>query len=288
MTDEAIVQDETPVTQEAAVPETGGDNATDEGSENAQAEPEQDGAKPEDNERKAKEEEYSKRVQKRIASEVAQRRQAEERNAELERRLAEVEKKVSAPKAEKPQFPKSDDYNTTEEYQAAIAEYTDKLTDWKLDQRLTERDQKQTEAQKKQSEEATAKERAESFHKREAEFAKDKPDYDESVYEFSQVVKQLNDVNSAKITAEILAHEKGPDILYHLSKNKTAARDLYRTPAAFAADQINEIVAGFSNTAASQPNKLPPPPDPVRGSSSGVKSETQMSGRELRRKHGLI
>jgi hypothetical protein len=94
-----------------------------------------------------------------------------------------------------PGKPKFEDYND-------ITEYTEKLTDWKLQEAL----QRRTQEVSKQSE-------INQYQSRVKEFAKDHPDYDEVLQDAAHIPA------AQEVHQVILESEVGPKIAYHLANN---------------------------------------------------------------------
>ena len=265
MTEENVTV-ETPETQEAAVPEQAEGNPSNEGLVDAPQNTEQDDGQPKQ-ERKEPESRYDKRIKQL----TWQARQAERELAELKQRLAEQDNTRAQQAA--PQKPKSDDYDSNDEYLEALA-------DWKLEQRLAEKEKKQSEETRKAQEADKMAAGRKAWESKEELFAASNPDYDDVVTEFSEIIMRNPTQNTAAITREILQHENGPEIIYKLAKDLDLAAQLYSLPAGFAARKLNEITTGNPPVKPKQP--LPEPPAPVRNNAQGVaKPLGKRSPREL-------
>lgn len=126
---------------------------------------------------------------------------AEKRADELERKVNELETKSRpAPEAEKAQ-PKPEDFTT-------VAEYTDALTDWKVDKKFAEREQQQAADKAKAEAEAATK----AFQTRLAAAIKEIPDYQE-VIDSSEAIARHHILNY------LIESDIGPKLQYHLAKN---------------------------------------------------------------------
>jgi len=155
--------------------------------------------------------------------------------------------------------PKSDDFDSHEEFVEALAE-------WKLEQKLADRDAKsrasqvQTEYQKALS----------THHARTAEFAKTKPDYEE-------VISDLGDFRvSAAVEHEIISSENGPELLYELAKDPEEFERICSLPAQAAARAIGRLEERIKSSSQKKETKIassaPAPLSPVGSrSNSGVK-----------------
>lgn len=130
-----------------------------------------------------------------------ERLEAEKRAEALEKENNELKQKSRpAPAAEKVQ-PKPEDFTT-------VAEYTDALTDWKVDRKFAEREQQQIEAQARAQAEANDK----AFKARLAATMKEIPDYQE-------VVDGTDAIARHHILNYLLESEVGPKLQYHLAKH---------------------------------------------------------------------
>lgn len=131
--------------------------------------------------------------------------EAEQRAESLQREL-QAEKTKSGPKpAEPPKEPKPEDFKT-------VAEYTDALVAFRVDERLAAEKAKEASAREN---EAKAK-RQEEFTKR-VNTAREKHD------DFDRVLQSIHgtalDNVPAGVTEYIAESELGPELLYHLAKN---------------------------------------------------------------------
>lgn len=126
---------------------------------------------------------------------------AEKRADELERKVNELETKSRpAPEAEKAQ-PKPEDFTT-------VAEYTDALTDWKVDKKFAEREQQQAADKARAEAEAATK----AFQTRLAAAIKEIPDYQEVIDGSDAIAKH-------HILNYLIESDIGPTLQYHLAKN---------------------------------------------------------------------
>lgn len=134
-------------------------------------------------------------------SQYLERLAAEKRADELERKVNELETKSRpAPEAEKAQ-PKPEDFTT-------VAEYTDALTDWKVDKKFAEREQQQAADKARAEAEAATK----AFQTRLAAAIKEIPDYQE-VIDGSEAIARHHILNY------LIESDIGPKLQYHLAKN---------------------------------------------------------------------
>jgi hypothetical protein len=156
---------------------------------------------------------FTEQISKKIGAKHRQMKEAEEfgRNQYLERLAAEKRaealeqennelKQKSRPAPEKAQ-PKPEDFTT-------VAEYTDALTDWKVDKKFAEREQAAAEAKAKAEAEAVTK----AFQTRLAAAIKEIPDYQE-VIDSSEAIARHHILNY------LIESDIGPKLQYHLAKN---------------------------------------------------------------------
>lgn len=273
--------DQTPAANPAqgtAAPQVSMDNAPDEGTATAQAEPEHDGAEPKAGESQQKpsaddDKKRQSRYDRKIGKLTGENHYLKRQIAELTSRVDNVDKRTApqaAPKPARASFETEDDF-------------IEALTDWKLETKLAERD-KANPPNKDQSNDQSRDigVSRDDWGKRETAFAEKTPDYDDVL---EDLVIPRNIIGGA-VTHAILKHEKGPEILYHLAKNHEEADVLFALPPERAIPKINRIADGLGKSVAAAPKQtLPNPPSSIRGSGSGPK---ELSGRELRRKAGLI
>ena len=190
-------------------------------------------------------------------------------NAELQRRLLALEEAGKQPpessaKTEAAGVPTSTgakpkpdlaDYKTLEEY-------TEALTDWKLDQREAKRKEAEVKAE---AEKAAAAEQS-TWSKREAAAAKAHPDYRELVE--STKVPQGPGVMAAR--QALLEDENGAEILYHLAKNPAELERIAALSPVRAVVEIGRLSASITAASAGAPENskpkvsgAPKPPSPI-------------------------
>lgn len=162
-------------------------------------------------------------------------------------------------KVEADSKPKADNFDTHEEYIEA-------LTDWKLEQRETEkvRKAKETEVMTQFQAKVTA------FQKKVSEFAESVDDYEDTISDVDDVAMSFGFQNA------ISSSDNGPQIIYELAKNRkeyeringlepmAAAREIWKIETRIAGD-----AAKNGNTAEVKQSKAPPPIKPVGSSGAG-------------------
>jgi len=130
---------------------------------------------------------------------------AERRAEQLQKELEAVKKSGPAPVPEVPKEPKPDDF-------ATVAEYTDALVSFRVDQRL--RDE-----QAKREREAAEREK----EARQREFGKRLNDAKSKHDDFEEVLTSIKGTELERVhqdvTEYITESEQGPELLYHLAKN---------------------------------------------------------------------
>ncbi len=165
--------------------------------------------------------------------------QAERRAEQLERDLQAVRQKSGPAPDATPKEPKPDDFKT-------VAEYTDALVTYRVDQRERERErQRQHEA-----EEQAKAERQREFGKRMAD-ARVKHD------DFDDVLKSIAGTDLERVHNDVVEYmqesEQGPNLLYHLAKNPDVLDRLRKlSPRRFIAE-LGKLEAKWESSATPEP-----------------------------------
>jgi hypothetical protein len=186
---------------------------------------------------------------------------------ELEARLAALEERVNgkpdgkdgsnAPaKAEPAGKPKVDDFETYEEFTEALAE-------WKIAQHQS----KQTEAKQTREAEQQRKAVLDQWNSRADAVREKLPDYDE-------VLESADDVPLPGYLQEaLLESDIGPELAYHLAKNRTDLERLTKLTPASAVRELGKIEASLAKATAPQQKKqistAPKPVTPLSGGRAG-------------------
>jgi hypothetical protein len=234
-----------------------------------------------------------KRRQEKLEAAEQRAIEAERRAAELEARLAGKPAADSAKDAKpgsgddaKPTRPKIDEFDSYEAFLAADAEYVDKLTDWKLDQREKKRaaEAERKAAESKQSTAVQAyTERAEKLRAKHADF--------------DEALEEIEDVQFTKsFQAALVESEIGPEIAYHLAKNRAEAERLGKlsidNPIA-AIRELGKLEAKLAPSPAPAKPRIsnaPEPPTPLQRGGKGaprpLAEVTDFAEYERRRKAG--
>lgn len=191
-------------------------------------------------------------VAKRIGKLLAEKRAAEQRAEDAERRLAPgsqpAKEQAQPPAAPQPQMgkPVSASFETYEAYVEA-------LTDWKVEQSNAARSQREA-----------AQKTAENWKTRSADARTAHPDYD-------QVLAEAESTPISRAMHETIAEsDLGPELVYFLAKNPDDAARIAKLPPLAAAREIGKLEATLSakpeKPAAAAPAKpLPKPPKAVGG-----------------------
>ena len=210
-------------------------------------------------------------LEKRFSKLTAQRDAAQERADRLERELAEAKKPQPGPipaapaqaetptgKPIAPTEPDPDNFQGTfEELQAAqkkfrkdILDYTEKLTDWKIEQRDAIKRAKEAET----AYAAEAQKIGQTWEQRKAKLAESKPEIEEAIEEVGVVI-------TPAIGQMVMANEKGPEIVLYIHEHpeiKTQLQSVMGNPIQAAAI-IGRVEAQLVSTKAPEPKPAPKP-----------------------------
>ena len=175
----------------------------------------------------------------------------------LEAKIRELEGKV-APKAETQPTGEPKPENFSDMY-----EYAKALTDYRVEQRLSE--EKQKEAQAKQQ--AEREKVINTWTERVKAAKSEMPDFDDMVGSADVVVS--NEVRDAIFESDV-----GPRILYHLAENPEFAEKLSGMTVASALRSIGKLEAQFEKTEPTSKtvvgkSKAPAPINPIRSAANG-------------------
>ena len=199
-------------------------------------------------------------AQERIA-EITRKRREAEREAEYWRKVA-LDKKESAerPPEAKPQpggRPRSDDYESIEEYEDALLVWHDQR-----------RDAKRVEEERGKQEAAAV----EKFNKNAETLRREYEDFDDAINE---------PVFTPNMRMVLMNAENGPLVAYYLAKNKTVAQKIMSLPPEIQTYELgkietNLILAKKTN----RPTNAPPPIKPVGMGGTPHVDETKMTDDE--------
>jgi hypothetical protein len=189
--------------------------------------------------------------QKRIDELTAARRDAERREAALNDRLMGLLEQQRPTEPEKPTGkPVLESFESYEDY-------TEALTDWKVDQKLTQVEQRR---QAETAAETAAREQAE-FNSRVQKTAAKAP----------EVLELVNDATlpvSAAMASVIKTVENGPDVLIYLGSNREEAARIAQLPAHLAAYEMGRLSTALTPVEKPKRNQPPAPITPLGGGSA--------------------
>jgi len=176
-----------------------------------------------------------------------------------------------APIAEKPK-PVFDEYLAREnDYSAALAKFTDDLTDWKTDQKLAAWENKRQEQERQRAAEVDRQRLTKSWTERVTAAKTRYPDFESVALQSDTAIPQ-----GSLIDAWILEHKSGADVLYYLQSHPEEVTTLLGQSVleqaeslALLSQRLNghstrrpDAATGSSATVA--PIIQPKPPNPVR------------------------
>lgn len=164
------------------------------------------------------------RVQKRISKLTKEKYDLRSENEILRQELEAMkaphkedqsQKQEAQAEDTRPTKPSEDDFEDYDEYENALDEYQEKLTDWKVDQKLKARDQKERETKEQ-----------EQAQKSVADTRKKFDEFVEKTEDFNEVVESVSHI---EISDQALAQaivKSGPEVYYELCKNPEVLEDL--------------------------------------------------------------
>ena len=244
--------DEIAESQGAPVPEeTGEDVQTEESSASTT---EDSSAQPEETEEKPKAKGVQKRIDELTANWRESQRQAEqlmEQNRQLQEAILKSQEKPPEETAPEATEPKLDQFQSYEEYVAALADFK---AEQKVRSILEERASQEAEVE-------AAKTRAEKereFMARAETYKAERPDFDNVAFNpLLPVTPEMADV--------INASENGPQVLYHLGQNMAEATRISNLPPVMQAAELGRIEARITMPQANLNSAAPDPIEPVGG-----------------------
>lgn len=255
-----------------AVEETPSDDAADEPAQEpvsdseTDSDLEQETEESEDEERDEKGRFKSKRggVQKRISYLTSEVR---ELKAQL---AAKADPGVASPKVEqakadegKPAHPKLNNFETYEEYETAVEQYQDKLTDWKLNQREKQRVENEQRRAVEEKQASAQKAWSESVNRAAKKHA-----------DFGEVLESVQDVQLTE-PLQLAIMDGGAELAYALGKNRAELERIAKLSPVAAIRELGKFEAKLSPSQAPQKKtqtatKAPAPPQPVGGKSTAT------------------
>ena len=183
-------------------------------------------------------------------------RKEREARESLEAKVRELESRSQPPKAQSSEEPRPEQFTDMYEYAKA-------LTDYKVDQRLSEEKQKSEQARI----EAQRQEVINSWTKRVQAAKSEIPDFEAMVG--SADVTVSNEIRDAIFESDV-----GPQILYHLAENPEIAEKLQGMTVTTALRTIGKLEAQFEKTEPQTKtvvgrSKAPAPINPIRSAANG-------------------
>jgi hypothetical protein len=183
-------------------------------------------------------------------------RKEREARESLEAKVRELESRSQPPKAQSFEEPRPEQFTDMYEYAKA-------LTDYKVDQRLSEEKQKSEQARI----EAQRQEVINSWTKRVQAAKSEIPDFEAMVG--SADVTVSNEIRDAIFESDV-----GPQILYHLAENPEIAEKLQGMTVTTALRTIGKLEAQFEKTEPQTKtvvgrSKAPAPINPIRSAANG-------------------
>lgn len=175
--------------------------------------------------------------------------------ADLARKVAELEARTAQPTPQQRQVSAqpADGEPTLEAHDFDVAKFQRAHSAWAVEQALKQRDEdtQKAESTRKQQEIFT------TYESRIVEFAEDHPD-------FSEVVGSIKYPLAQELQAAIMAHDKGPQIAYHLGTNDDDAFALASIQPHLAAAAVERLASRLTAAPTPAPTPAAPPiPAPV-------------------------
>lgn len=160
--------------------------------------------------------------------------------------------------------PKAEDFETH-------AEFVEALSDWKVEQKLSEREQK---AQKSRLETESQKQMRE-HQERVSAFAKKHEDFSDAMENLASVPR------SAALEQIIVSSENGPELLYELAKDPKEAARIAKLPPVSLAREIGKLEARLASSTSEgkkpEPKKITKAPKPLEPVNAGGKGSIKKS-----------
>lgn len=207
---------------------------------------------------------WQREEQKRIAE--AERQKAERLQATLDK-LLEKETAEPEPKPEAPAGkPKIEDFETD-------AEFLEKLTDWKIEQREIAANQKRTAEQQKSDRQKAQDAFFENVKNTNMAGIKKYDDYEQVVFSLP------GDVMNNELAAAMLETGAPEDIAYHLGKNPSVAEKISRMSPLKKAVELGKIEARLS-IKEKKTTTAPPPINALKGKDGDIPDPDDLSPEE--------
>lgn len=215
-------------------------------------------------------------MQKRIDRMTARDAQRERELAELREQIAKVQ-----PKTEQSGEPKEDQFNTIEDYLIAKGRYEER-------QEIAKERAEAEQRQKAEEYQKTILEKQQVFEAKEAEFRKEVPDYDDKVGAVNEFLRYA-DPKSIQVQAFrdfVMDSDNPAAVLYNLGVNPDLMDDLAKMHPVKMIRELTKLEIQAASAPKKEPKATATPPSPIKGNAN-YKSEDQMTGKELLKKHNL-
>ena len=195
-------------------------------------------------------------------------REANRRAKKLEEENAALKAQMSVKAVEKPELPDYDKFENVADYNTAMSEYHEKLTDWKLEQRDSLNSEKA--AQNEYYDRINTLN--ESYNNKAEEAAKEHPDY------YDKVEKNMF---TTAMEEAIKQSENSAKIAYHLANNQELNNKLLDASPVATAIEINKLDMRITQGLKSKKTSSAPDPiNPVQGNDTVKKDVGKMSAQE--------
>lgn len=146
-------------------------------------------------------------------------------------------------------------------------EYVEALTEWKLEQKLSEQKAKDKEVETK----TAAQKQFDEHTKRVQEFAKKQED-------FLEAIEDIDDIRlSMTVEDVIVGSENGPELMYELAKNRKELERICALPPIAAARELGKIEARLQKSSSDEPKKITKTPAPLKP----ISSKSSAAGKSL-------
>lgn len=207
----------------------------------------------------------SKSQQRRLRQKEYQERLRTE-NAELKRRLGDLETKVNSPTQQEDAEPKLDDYDSFEEY-------TEAKIDWRVAKEIAK-------VQQTSKAEAAQAAQIQSNEQREAALMEKGRDKHE---DFDATASVAEAYMTPTVASVLLASEHGHELLYALGQDTEQAAKIASLPPAAAALELGKMEANLTRPVPKKTTKAPEPlKTPTASSGSAEKDPSEMTMAEYK------
>lgn len=256
-TESAVEKEEAPA---AAADESDEQSETAEASEASEEEQEEEGKEEEEEKPKKPLKGFKKRINKLNERLAAKEQEAEYwRRQALEGKGAQETKPDLNKEAKTEGKPKADDFDSHDEYVEALA-------DWKTEQKLKEHDARQRETQAKTEHQSQVE-----TYQQGIQVLMEKHE------DFEEALESVDDIRVSPAVQQLLLDSKnGPDLTYHLAKNREEFERINKLSPLAAARELGKFEAGLSKPEPKQEaRKQTKAPDPIKPLSGSGKSQSE-------------